>query len=129
VLLSTAQDLRLPMRWIALLYGRITPDLAASGGIHKGVDVVRLLMAGARVTMVVSALLRHGIEHLQTILLQRGYANEQELERWLEEHEYHSVRQLQGTMSQAACPTPSEFERVQYMKAIQTYRSHPVKIG
>jgi dihydroorotate dehydrogenase (fumarate) len=119
VLLSTEQDLRLPMRWIALLYGRITLDLAASGGIHKGVDVLRLLMAGARVTMLVSALLRHGIEHLQTI--------EQELDRWLEEHEYHSVRQLQGTMSQAACPTPSEFERVQYMKAIQTYRPHPVK--
>ncbi len=118
VLLSTAQDLRLPMRWIALLYDRITPDLAASGGIHKGVDVVRLLMAGARVTMVVSALLRHGIEHLQSI--------EQELVRWLEEHEYHSVRQLQGTMSQAACPTPSEFERVQYIKAIQTYRPHPI---
>ncbi len=79
-----------------------------------------MLMAGARVTMVVSALLRHGIEHLQTIEL--------ELEHWLQEHEYHCVRQLQGTMSQAACPTPSEFERVQYMKAIQTYRPHPVKI-
>jgi dihydroorotate dehydrogenase (fumarate) len=119
VLLSTAQDMRLPMRWIALLYGRVALDLAATGGIQKGSDVVRMLMAGAQVTMLVSVLLRHGIEHLQTI--------EQELERWLEEHEYTSVRQLQGTMSQAACPTPSEFERVQYMKAIQTYHPNPVR--
>jgi dihydroorotate dehydrogenase (fumarate) len=119
VLLSSPQDMRLPMRWIALLYDRVTLDLAATGGIHKGADVVRMLMAGAQVTMLVSVLLRHGIEHLQTI--------EQELEMWLVEHEYHSVRQLQGTMSQAYCPTPSEFERVQYMKAIQTYQPQPAK--
>jgi dihydroorotate dehydrogenase (fumarate) len=117
VLLSTAQDMRLPMRWIALLYRRVGLDLAASGGIHTGEDVVRMLMAGAQVTMVVSALLYQGIEHLHTL--------ERALERWLEEHEYDSVRQLQGTMSQASCPTPTEFERVQYMKAIQTYRPHP----
>lgn len=119
VLLSTPQDMRLPMRWIAILYGRIALDFAATGGIQKGTDVVRMLMAGARVTMLVSALLRHGIEHLQTI--------EQELLRWLEEHEYHSVGQLQGTMSQISCPTPNEFERVQYMKAIQTYHPYSVQ--
>ncbi|KGF73669.1 dihydroorotate dehydrogenase [Neosynechococcus sphagnicola sy1] len=116
VLLSTAQEMRLPMRWIALLYGRVALDLAASGGIHKGEDVVRMLMAGAQVTLLVSTLLRHGIEHLRTL--------EQDLEQWLEEYEYPSVRALQGTMSQASCPTPSEFERVQYMKAIQTYHPH-----
>jgi dihydroorotate dehydrogenase (fumarate) len=114
IILSTAQDLRLPMRWIALLYGRVTLELAATGGIHRGVDVVKMLMAGAQVTMLVSALLRHGIQYLQTI--------ERELTQWLEEHEYQSIQQLQGTMSQMSCPTPSEFERVQYMKAIQTYQ-------
>jgi dihydroorotate dehydrogenase (fumarate) len=119
VLLSNAQDLRLPMRWIALLYGQVNLELAASSGIHKGADVVRMLMAGAQVTMLVSTLLRHGIEHLHTIEL--------ELEMWLEEHEYHSVQQLRGTMSQEYCPTPSEFERVQYMKAIQTYQLQSMK--
>jgi dihydroorotate dehydrogenase (fumarate) len=103
VLLSTAQDLRLPMRWIALLYGQVSLELAASSGIHKGTDVVRMLMAGDQVTMLVSTLLRHGIEHLRTIEL--------ELEMWLEEHEYHSVQQLRGTMSQEYCPTPSEIGR------------------
>jgi len=77
-----------------------------------------MLMAGAQVTQLVSVLLRHGIEHIQGV--------EQELERWLGEHDYTSVKELQGTMSQSACPTPSEFERVQYMKAIQTYHPHPV---
>ncbi|MGF1498307.1 MAG: dihydroorotate dehydrogenase-like protein [Elainellaceae cyanobacterium] len=114
VLLSTPQDLRLPMRWIAILYGHIHADLAATSGIHKAADVVRMMMAGASATMLVSVLLRHGIEHLQVI--------EQELTHWLEEHEYASIRQMKGTMSQIHCPNPSEFERVQYMKAIQTYQ-------
>ncbi|AFZ05972.1 dihydroorotate oxidase [Oscillatoria nigro-viridis PCC 7112] len=113
VLLSTPQAMRLPMRWIAILYGRIAADLAATSGIQKGVDVVRMLMAGAKVTMIVSALLRHGINHLQEI--------EQELRQWMQEHDYASISELYGTMSQRYCPNPSEFERVQYMKAIQTY--------
>src|SRR6476661_4348918 len=117
VLLSTPQAMRLPMRWIAILYGRIAADLAATSGIQKGVDVVRMLMAGAKVTMIVSALLRHGINHLQDI--------EQELRQWMQEHDYSSVREMQGIMSQCYCPNPSEFERVQYMKAIQTYTPKP----
>jgi dihydroorotate dehydrogenase (fumarate) len=115
VLLSTPQDMRLPMRWIALLYGRIAADFAATGGIHKGQDVIRMLMVGASVTMIVSALLRHGIGYLSTI--------EQEMQQWFEEHEYPSLQAMQGNMSQLRCPHPSEFERVQYMRAIQTY--HP----
>lgn len=115
VLLSTPQDMRLPMRWIAILYGRIAADLAATGGVQRGVDVVRMMMVGAKVTMIVGALLRHGIDHLSQI--------EQELKHWLEENDYASIRQLQGCMSQLNCPNPSEFERVQYMKAVQTY--HP----
>ncbi len=115
VLLSTPQDMRLPMRWIAILSGRIPADLAATGGVQRGVDVVRMLMVGAKVTMIVCALLRHGISHLRTI--------EQELQLWMQEHEYTSVRQFQGCMSQLNCPNPSEFERAQYMRAVQTY--HP----
>jgi dihydroorotate dehydrogenase (fumarate) len=113
VLLSTPQDMRLPMRWIAILYGRINADFAATGGIQHGTDVVRMLMAGAKVTMIVSSLLRHGIEHLRDI--------ERELYHWMNENDYGSVHQLQGCMSQLNCPNPSEFERVQYMKAIQTF--------
>ncbi|MBZ8181083.1 dihydroorotate dehydrogenase-like protein [Oscillatoria salina] len=115
VLLSTPQAMRLPMRWIAILYGRVNADFAATSGIHKAVDVVKMLMVGAKVTMIVSVLLRHGIGHLKSI--------ETDLKVWLEEHEYESVKQLQGSMSQINCPNPTEFERVQYMKAIQNY--HP----
>lgn len=115
VLLSTPQAMRLPMRWIAILYGRIRPDLAATGGIQHGQDAIKMLMAGAKVTHVCSALMRHGIDHLRVL--------EREMDHWLEEHEYESVKQLQGTMSQLNCPDESAFERVQYMKAIQSY--HP----
>ena len=115
LLLSSPQELRLPMHWIAILYGRITADLAATSGIHNAQDVVRLLMAGATVTTVVSALLRHGVDYLGVI--------ERELRDWLVEHEYASVSQLRGTMSQLNCPNPSQFERVQYVKTLQTF--HP----
>jgi dihydroorotate dehydrogenase (fumarate) len=114
VLLSTPQDLRLPMRWIAILAGRVAVDFAATSGVRRGQDVVKLLMVGAQVVEVVSALLREGIPYLKTL--------ETELAAWMLEHEYESVAQLQGTMSQVRCPDPSEFERVQYMKAIQTYQ-------
>ncbi|MGJ3249244.1 MAG: dihydroorotate dehydrogenase-like protein [Elainellaceae cyanobacterium] len=119
LLLSTPHDMRLPMRWIALLYGRIFADLAATGGIQKGTDVIRMLMAGAKITMIVSALLRHGVDHLRDI--------ERDMRQWMDEHEYGTVGQLQGCMSQLNCPNPSEFERSQYMKAIQTYvpPTHP----
>lgn len=117
VLLSTPQAMRLPMRWIAILYGQVLTDFAATGGIHKGIDVVRMVMAGAKITMVVSALLRHGIEHLQDI--------ERELRQWMRDHDYGSITQMHGTMSQLYCPNPRDFERVQYMKALQTYKPKP----
>ena len=113
VQLSSPSDSRLPMRWIAILYGQTTADLAATGGIQRGTDVVRMMMAGAKVTMVVSALLRHGIGHLAEI--------DRELRHWMTENDYRSIRQMQGTMSQLNCPNPHEFERAQYMKAVQTY--------
>jgi dihydroorotate dehydrogenase (fumarate) len=115
LILSTPEAMRLPMRWIAILYGRVRTDLAATGGIQRGHDCIKMLMAGAKITQLCSVLLRHGIGHIKDI--------EQEILHWMEEHEYHSVEQMQGTMSQIHCPDETAFERVQYMKAIQTY--HP----
>jgi dihydroorotate dehydrogenase (fumarate) len=113
VLLSTPQAMRLPLRWIAILYGRIQASLAATSGIHNGHDVLKMLMAGANITMLCSVLLQHGINHIQCI--------EREMREWMEKHEYQSVQQLQGSMSQRNCPNPSAFERAQYMRALQTY--------
>jgi dihydroorotate dehydrogenase (fumarate) len=102
------------MRWIAILYGRIGADLAATSGVQRGHDVIKMLMAGAKITQLCSVLLRHGIEHIRVI--------EQEICDWMEEHEYVSIQQMQGSMSQINCPDESAFERVQYMKAIQSYK-------
>jgi dihydroorotate dehydrogenase (fumarate) len=113
VLLSTPHAMRLPLRWIAILYGRIKASLAATSGIHSGTDVLKMLMAGANVTMLCSVLLKHGIEHIRVI--------EQEMSQWMTEHEYESVHQLQGSMSQIHCADPSAFERAQYMRAISQY--------
>ncbi|MBD2347010.1 dihydroorotate dehydrogenase-like protein [Anabaena subtropica] len=114
VLLSTPQAMRLPLRWIAILYGQVNAHLAATSGIHNGHDVLKMLMAGANITMLCSVLLRHGIDHIRCI--------EEEMRQWMEKHEYESVQQLQGSMSQKNCPNPSAFERAQYMWALQTYQ-------
>jgi dihydroorotate dehydrogenase (fumarate) len=113
VLLSTPQAMRLPMHWIALLYGRIPSDFAATSGIHHAADVLKMLMVGAKITQLTSALLRHGIEYIHTL--------EEGIRHWMRENEYESVAQMQGSLSQLHCPDPSAFERVQYMKALQTY--------
>jgi dihydroorotate dehydrogenase (fumarate) len=104
--------MRLPLRWIAILYGRLNASLAATSGIHRATDVVKMLMAGADVTMLCSVLMRRGIAHLATI--------EKELRDWLDEHDYESVEELQGCLSQRNCPDPSAFERAHYMRAIST---------
>jgi len=114
ILLSTPMAMRLPLRWIAILYGRIRADLAATSGIHRATDAIKMLMAGAAIATMASALLRHGILHLAAV--------EEELRRWMEEHEYESVDQLRGSMSQRSCPDPSSFERAQYMKAISIFK-------
>jgi dihydroorotate dehydrogenase (fumarate) len=113
VLLSTPMAMRLPMRWIALLYGRIGANLAATSGIHHGVDALKMLMAGADVTMLCSVLLRRGIDHIRVI--------EREIREWMEEHEYESVEQIKGIMSQKNCPDQTAFERAQYTRALSTY--------
>ena len=113
--LSAPGEIRLPLRWIALLHGRIRASLAATSGIHRGIDALKMLMAGADVTMLCSVLLRHGIEHLRVI--------EQEMCDWLEANEYQSVVHLKGSMSQKNCHDPSAFERAQYMRAIAIDRA------
>jgi dihydroorotate dehydrogenase (fumarate) len=114
IILSTPQALRLPMRWIAILYGRIHCSLAATSGIHTAQDVLKMLMVGADVTMLCSVLFRRGIEHIHNI--------EVDLAQWMNEHEFTSVRQLQGSMSQKHCANPGDFERAQYVQALQNYK-------
>jgi dihydroorotate dehydrogenase (fumarate) len=111
VLLSTPQALRLPLTWVGILYGRIKANLAATSGVYGPDDVIKLLMVGADVTMLCSALLRNGIGHLSHV--------EQGIREWMEEHEYESVHQMQGSMSQLKCPDPGAFERAQYMRAVK----------
>lgn len=113
LLLSSSQDLRLPLRWISILHGRIKADLAATGGIHTGQDAVKALMAGANVTMMASALIRHGIDHLHIV--------GQEMREWMEKNEYESVEQIRGSLSRPSYENPEEFERAQYMQALTTY--------
>jgi dihydroorotate dehydrogenase (fumarate) len=113
ILLSTPMAMRVPLRWIAILYGRLSASLAATSGIHRASDVLKMLMAGADVTMLCSTLIRHGVGHIKVI--------EKDLVAWMEEHEYESVIQLKGSLSQKNCPAPSAFERAQYMRAISTY--------
>jgi dihydroorotate dehydrogenase (fumarate) len=113
LLLSTSHDLRLPLRWIAMLHGRIRADLAATSGIHTGQDAIKALMAGANVSMMASALISRGINRLHMI--------EMEMRHWMEENEYDSVEQMRGSVSQLNCENPEEFERAQYMRALTTY--------
>jgi dihydroorotate dehydrogenase (fumarate) len=114
VLLSQPQALRLPLRWIAILYDRVKANLAATSGVHSAHDVLKVLMAGADVAMMCAALYRKGIEHLKAV--------QTEMCEWMEEHDYESVRQLQGSMSQKYCSDPTAFERAQYMRAILSYK-------
>lgn len=114
VRLSTSQSMRLPLRWVAILHGRLRASLAATTGIHTAEDVLKILMAGADVTMMCAALLKNGVRHISRVLA--------EMERWMEDHEYVSVEQLKGSMSHRSCADPSAFERANYMKALQRFR-------
>jgi dihydroorotate dehydrogenase (fumarate) len=111
--LSSADELRLPLRWIAILYGRIPTDLALTTGVHTVTDVVKGLAAGAAVTMMASELLQRGINRLKD--LREG------LEAWLTEREYESVAELQGSLSQINCAEPAAFERANYMRVLSSY--------
>jgi dihydroorotate dehydrogenase (fumarate) len=117
VLLSTPHAMRLPLRWIAILHGRVRSSLAATSGIHTAQDVLKMLMAGADVTMMCSALLKHGPSRIGEVIA--------ELDRWMNEHEYVSVNQMKGSMSQKSVADPAAFERANYMKALSSYKVIP----
>lgn len=114
LVLSNSSELRLPLRWVAILYGRLLADLAVTTGIHTSQDVLKALMAGAKVTMMASELLQNGIRRIGVIL--------DEMRRWMDEHEYESVAQMIGSISQQNCAEPSAFERANYMKTLASYR-------
>jgi dihydroorotate dehydrogenase (fumarate) len=114
LVLSNSDDLRLPLRWVAILYGRLTADFAITSGIHTSHDVIKGLMAGARVTMMASELLQKGVRRAGQVL--------NELVTWMNEHEYESVMQMIGAMSQKHCAEPAAFERANYMKMLDSYR-------
>jgi dihydroorotate dehydrogenase (fumarate) len=113
LILSNSHELLLRLHWIAVIYGSIEADLALTGGVHSATDVVKSMMAGARIAMMTSALLKRGITYLDTIAT--------ELLIWLGEHEYSSIRQMQGSMSRNAVPQPRAFERANYMKVLSSY--------
>lgn len=115
--LSTSAELRLPLRWIAILYGKIKADFALTSGVHSAQDVLKAMMAGAKVAMMASALLHNGAEIIPTIL--------REMEWWIESHEYTSLQQMQGSMSQQAIAEPAAFERANYMKMLNSWRDLP----
>jgi dihydroorotate dehydrogenase (fumarate) len=111
--LSTRNELRLPLRWIAILRDQVQASIAATSGVHLTEDVIKALLVGADVVMMASVLLQRGPEHLTTLVT--------ELTSWLEEKEYESVEQLKGSMSRIRAADPSELERANYMKALVSY--------
>jgi dihydroorotate dehydrogenase (fumarate) len=115
LVLSTSDELRLALRWIAILHGRLSGSLAATGGAHSRDDMLKLLLAGADCVMLASALLQNGPEHIRMLL--------QGIEQWMGERDYASVQQMKGSLSQRACPDPAAFERSNYMKALKSYSS------
>lgn len=117
LMLSTRAAMRLPLRWVAILHGRVPVDLAMTSGIQGHEDVLKGLMAGANVAMMTSELLRNGPKRINSIVA--------ELEQWLIEHEYESVAQMRGSMSQQNVAQPDAFERANYMKVLQSWRPDP----
>ncbi len=113
LILSNSHELLLRLHWIAVIYGSIRADLALTGGVHGASDVVKAMMAGAKIAMMTSALLKRGISYLDTIAT--------ELLIWMGEHEYDSIKQMQGSMSRNAVPQPGAFERANYMKVLSSY--------
>lgn len=113
LVLSNSHELRLPLRWIAVLHGQLEASLAANSGIGSGFDVLKSLMVGADVAQVASVLLRRGVGYLGTML--------SDMQAWMNEKEYDSVEQLKGSMSQRSVVEPGAFERANYMKALNSY--------
>ncbi len=113
LILSNSHELHLPLRWIAILYGRIAADLALTSGIHTAEDVLKATMAGASASMAASTILKYGIDHVTEIL--------DGVRSWMEEHEYDSIKQMKGSMSQQAVAEPAAFERANYIKVLSSF--------
>jgi len=113
LVLSNSDELRLPMHWIGILFGRVDIDLALTGGVHTGQDVLKAVMAGSCAITIASELLDHGVKRIPQMLA--------EITGWMEKHEYSSIKQMQGSMSQSKVADPDAFERVNYMKVLSTY--------
>jgi dihydroorotate dehydrogenase (fumarate) len=111
--LSHPTELLLRLHWVAVIFGHVQADLAITGGVHSATDIVKSVMAGARVAMMASALLKNGIGYLDSV--------REDLVRWMEEHEYGSIGQMCGSMSQRNVPDPTAFERANYMKVLSSY--------
>jgi len=120
LVLSSAHELRLPLRWVAILWGRIPVDFAITSGVHSHEDVMKGLLAGAKVTMMASELLRHGVHRIGEIV--------QGMTQWMETYEYESVAQLQGSMSQRHVAEPAAFERANYMRVLQSWQADPTGV-
>ncbi len=114
LVLSSNYEKRLPMRWIAILYGQLRASLAATSGVHNAEDAIKMILCGADVTMLASVLLRKGIEHLNEILI--------DFQAWMIEHEYESVKEMKGSMSHRNVAEPAAFERANYLKILQSFR-------
>ena len=112
--LSTSAELRLPLRWIAVLHGNVNASLAATTGIHTAEDVIKMLMVGADVTMVASVLLKNGIGQIREIL--------EGVKDWMEEHDYDSISTMKGSMSSKSIAEPAAFERANYIKTLQSFK-------
>lgn len=114
---STSAELRLPLRWISILYGKVNTDFALTSGVHTSIDVLKAMMSGAKVAMMASNLLHNGEQVIPSILNEIGW--------WMESHEYESIKQMQGSMSQKSVKEPSAFERANYMKVLGSWRELP----
>jgi dihydroorotate dehydrogenase (fumarate) len=112
--LSDSSELPLRLHWLAVLFDRVRPSLAASGGVHTALDAMKAIMVGADVVQMVSALMRHGPNHLRTV--------RDEMVSWMQQHDYRSIRELRGVMSLQRCPDPAAFERASYMRVLQSRR-------
>ena len=118
LVLSDSNELRLPLRWVAILYGQVSVDFAITSGVHSHEDVLKSMMAGANVAMMASEILQNGIERLTDILT--------DMTLWMETHEYESVRQMQGSLSRRHASEGAAFERANYMKTLQSWRPDPM---
>lgn len=114
LVLSTSEELRLRLRWAAIMYGKVKPDIAITGGVHTGTDVIKTIMAGANVSMTTSALIKNGIGHVEKML--------SDVKEWLSKNNYESIKEIQGLLSQKNVLEPSAYERANYMKTLGSYR-------